>query len=52
MNLEKLNLEELSQNEKTVVDGGDIGTLALVGACAGLIGIGYYTGKALYYATH
>lgn len=53
--LQKRTISELSENEMLEIEGGT-STLcvaaAAVGVAAGVMAIGYYTGKAIYYATH
>jgi lactobin A/cerein 7B family class IIb bacteriocin len=50
--MQKRTVSELTENEMIEVDGGLTPLAAAVGIAAGAAAIGYYCGKALYYATH
>ncbi|MEC5144652.1 class IIb bacteriocin, lactobin A/cerein 7B family [Chitinophaga sp. 212800010-3] len=53
--MQKRTVSELSEKEMLEVDGGTTVLCAVaagVGIAAGAAAIGYYCGKALYYATH
>lgn len=53
--MQKRTVSELTENEMIEVDGGLTplaAAAAVVGIAAGAAAIGYYCGKALYYATH
>lgn len=53
LNLKKIGVQELDANELVLVDGGILPVLALGFAMGTFsLGLGYYAGKALYYATH
>lgn len=53
LELKTIGVQEMDMNEMVQVDGGIIPVLAL-GFAAGTfsLALGYYAGKALYYAIH
>jgi len=53
--MQKRTVSELTEKEMLEVDGGTTtlcAVAAAVGIAAGAAAVGYYCGKALYYATH
>lgn len=53
--MQKRTVSDLSEKEMLEIDGGTTPlcvAAAAVGIAAGVAGLSYYAGKALYYATH